>query len=88
MREITLTITDKDGLHARPASDLCKEVSKLDEKIELLYKNRTVNMKSTLAIMSLAIPKNSEITIKVTGDNEDTVANNIVSLFKNLKLTD
>ncbi|AUD64240.1 hypothetical protein BK011_00480 [Tenericutes bacterium MZ-XQ] len=88
MKEITLTITDKDGLHARPASDLCKEVSKLDEKIELLYKNRTVNMKSTLAIMSLAIPKNSEITIKVTGDNEDTVADNIVSLFKNLKLTD
>lgn len=88
MKEITLTITDKDGLHARPASDLCKEVSKLDEKIELLYKNRTVNMKSTLAIMSLAIPKNSEITIKVTGENEDTVADNIVSLFKNLKLTD
>ena len=88
MKEVTLTITDKDGLHARPASDLCKEVSKLDEKIELLYKNRTVNMKSTLAIMSLAIPKNSEITIKVTGDNEDTVVNNIVSLFKNLKLTD
>jgi phosphocarrier protein len=88
MKEITLTITDKDGLHARPASDLCKEVSKLDEKIELLYKNRTVNMKSTLAIMSLAIPKNSEITIKVTGEKEDTVADNIVSLFKNLKLTD
>jgi phosphocarrier protein len=88
MREITLTITDKDGVHARPASDLCKAIAKFDEKIELSYKNRTVNMKSTLAIMSLAIPKNSDITIKVTGDKEDSVLDTIVSLFKTLELTD
>lgn len=88
MKEITLTITDKDGLHTRPASDLCKEISKLDEKIELKYKNRTVNMKSTLAIMSLAIPKNSEITVKVSGENEDLILENIVALFKILKLTE
>jgi phosphotransferase system HPr-like phosphotransfer protein len=38
--------------------------------------------------MSLAIPKNSDITIKVTGDKEDSVLDTIVSLFKTLELTD
>ena len=44
-------------------------------------------MKSTLAIMSLAIPVNSEITICVTGDKEDDVLEFVVSLFKTLDLT-
>ena len=88
MKEITLIITDKDGLHARPASSLCKEVAKYGEHIDLVYKNRKVNMKSTLGIMSLAIPKDSEIKICVTGENEEKVADEISSIFTNLKLTD
>jgi phosphotransferase system HPr-like phosphotransfer protein len=44
-------------------------------------------MKSTLAIMSLAIPLNSDITVCVTGDKEDEVLEKVVSLFKTLELT-
>ena len=88
MKQVTLKITDKDGLHARPASNLCKEIAQYSEQIELQYKQRKVNMKSTLAIMSLAIPKDSEITVFVSGDNEDVVLENVVALFKTLKLTE
>jgi len=87
MKKVTLKITDPDGLHTRPASNLCKTISQYDEQIELIYKERKVNMKSTLAIMSLAIPKNSDITVCVTGENEDAILEKVVSLFKSLDLT-
>jgi len=87
MKEVKLKITDPDGLHARTASNLCKEISQYKEQIELIYKDRKVNMKSTLAIMSLAIPLNSDITVCVTGDKEDEVLEKVVSLFKTLELT-
>ena len=40
MKKIELQITDPDGLHARPASNLCKEISQYKEQIELIYKDR------------------------------------------------
>ena len=87
MKEITLKITAKDGLHARPASNLCKEIAKYAEQIDLIYKGRKVNMKSTLGIMSLAIPSGSEITVCVTGRKEDEVSQKIITLFEDLNLT-
>ncbi len=88
MKEVKVLITDKDGLHARPASSLCREVAKFSEHVDLVYKDKKVNMKSTLGIMSLAIPKDSELTICVTGDNENEVAEKIVGIFKDLKLSE
>ncbi len=81
-------ITDKDGLHARPASQFSKEASKLPGDITLMFKDKSINLKSVLAIMSLAVPKDSEITISVDGDDEENTLEHLIQHLKTLKLID
>jgi len=86
LKKITVKIIDEAGLHARPASIISKEAAQHDEDILLTYKDKTINLKSILGVMSLAVPKNAEITISVEGDEEDKVLDLLVGQFKKFKL--
>ena len=56
-------INDPQGLHARPAEKLINFFRKFDNNIEIHYKNKVVNAKSIMYVMSLAIKCNEEIKI-------------------------
>ncbi|MGS0971634.1 MAG: HPr family phosphocarrier protein [Candidatus Izemoplasmataceae bacterium] len=71
MIQTTYTVKSKDGLHARPASLLTKLASEFDGEVDLSYKDKTVTMKSIMAVMSLGIPHNATFTITVDGDGEN-----------------
>lgn len=71
MSSRTFTITDPAGIHARPASQLVAAASKFNSTINVTYKDKTVNLKSILGIMSLGIPSGSEITISADGEDAD-----------------
>lgn len=86
LKTITVKIIDEAGLHARPASIISKEAAQHDEEILLTYKDKTINLKSILGVMSLAVPKNAEITISVAGDDEEAILDLLVSQFKKYKL--
>jgi len=81
MKTLKLTIVDKDGLHARPASDICKAAGKFSSKVELSYKGKTINLKSVLMLLSLAIPMGSDIEIKVEGPDEDLAMEKVHQVF-------
>ncbi|MFP4286829.1 MAG: HPr family phosphocarrier protein [Candidatus Izemoplasmataceae bacterium] len=86
MKSIEITIKDEAGMHARPASLVCKEAAKYQSESTITYKDKTVNLKSILGVMSLGIPSQSTVTIHVTGDDEDTALENILSVFKDNNL--
>ncbi|MFW5913776.1 MAG: phosphocarrier protein HPr [Bacillota bacterium] len=85
--EKTITITDEAGMHARPASKLAQEAAKYDEDIKLTYNGKTVDLKSIMGVMSLGVPQHAEVTIAVTGDDEENTLNALIKAMDELDLT-
>lgn len=82
MKEFKYTITDELGLHARPASNLAKEVQKYKSVIMLSNGTKEVKAKSVMSIMSLAVKKGAEVTLTFDGEDEDAAAEAIEKFFK------
>jgi phosphocarrier protein HPr len=73
MVEKVFKITSESGLHARPATILVNTVSGFESDIQLHFKDRAVNLKSIMGVMSLGIPSGSEIKITAEGSDADQV---------------
>ncbi|MDN7246178.1 phosphocarrier protein HPr [Planococcus shenhongbingii] len=71
MIEKNYTITSDEGLHARPASRLVQVVSPFTSDVKLEFKDKQVNMKSIMGVMSLGISKGKEIKIVADGKDEE-----------------
>lgn len=71
MVEKQFTITDQAGIHARPASALVGALSKFNSDITLEYKDKKVNLKSILGVMSLGIASGATVTIAANGADEE-----------------
>ncbi|MDR0885508.1 MAG: HPr family phosphocarrier protein [Clostridiales Family XIII bacterium] len=70
MIEIKYTITDTDGMHARPAGQLVKEVGKFESSVTITKGEKTGDASRIFAIMSLGIKNGEEITLQVEGKDE------------------
>lgn len=79
-------ITDPAGIHARPASILVQGISMFQSTIELTYRNRTVNLKSIMGVMSLGIPNGSIIVVRAKGTDEKEALDKIEELMIHEKL--
>ena len=75
MTEATLTIENKTGIHARPASVFVQTAAKFKSKVQVKAKGKTADANSILMLMSLGLAKGTEITIEADGPDEaDAVA--------------
>lgn len=70
MTQKTLTIENKTGIHARPASIFVQTATKFKSKIQLQAKGKTIDAKSILMIMSMGLVKGTEVTIIADGPDE------------------
>ncbi len=70
MQKVTVTIQDKVGLHARPAAQFVKKAKEFSSAITITGKGKTVNAKSLVLVLGLAIPKDSEVEISADGADE------------------
>ncbi|TDX58877.1 HPr family phosphocarrier protein [Orenia marismortui] len=76
-------ISNKSGLHARPASLLIDAANKFEAKIEIIHGNREANLKSIISVMSLAIGCGEEVTLRVEGTDAKEALNKIVEIIEN-----
>ncbi|MCR5834140.1 MAG: HPr family phosphocarrier protein [Selenomonadaceae bacterium] len=81
MTEVTTTIQNKTGIHARPASVFVQKASSFKSKIQLKAKGKTVDAKSILMIMSMGLVKGTEVTIVADGPDEATAASELQALI-------
>lgn len=86
MKEITVTVVDPVGLHARPATVAVNAASKFKSDVKIAYKGKSVNMKSIMGVMSLGIPTQSEITITTDGDDEEEALSTIKDVLQAQKV--
>lgn len=71
MLEKNFTVIEESGIHARPATVLVQEATKFKSDINLVFKEKSVNLKSIMGVMALAIPTGAEITIVTSGPDEE-----------------
>ena len=70
MQHEDITITNKVGLHARPASLFVQTSNKFNSEIKVEYGKKTANAKSILQVLSLGVNKGGRISLKISGSDE------------------
>ncbi len=68
--ERTITVSNEQGLHVRPARRFVEEASRFVADITVSKDGREVEGKSIIAIMTLGAHNGSVITIKADGPDE------------------
>lgn len=71
MKTFTYTITDKLGIHARPAGQLAKAAKALDSTITITKGEKTADAAKLLAVMGLGAKCGDTLTITVSGGDEE-----------------
>ena len=71
MAEITLTVIDPSGLHARPAARFVQAASRFASRIVIRQDGREADAKSLIALLGLTIRPSSEIILAADGPDAD-----------------
>ena len=82
MKEFTYTISDADGIHARPAGLLVKEASRYQSNIILRLGEKEGDAKRIFSVMSLGVRCGQTVTVTVSGEDEDTAVNAMEEFLK------
>lgn len=81
MREHKFVIASKDGLHARPAAKLSQFASTFPGRIDIIYENFQMTLKSIIGVMSLGIPEGASFLIQIEGYQEDQAMKQVQELL-------
>lgn len=79
---ITVTICNKTGLHARPAASIVSMSSKFDSEIKIYKDNMEVNAKSIMGVLMLAASKGTELFIEAIGDDAQSAVEALRELIE------
>jgi phosphocarrier protein HPr len=82
MTERTVTIVNKNGLHARPAAEIVKVAAKFKSDILLVRDELEVNGKSIMGVMMLAAEYGAELLLKADGPDETEAVGAIAQLIE------
>ena len=82
MAEKNFKVVAETGIHARPATLLVQAASKFDAEIQLEYKEKKVNLKSIMGVMSLGIGQGADIKIIAEGSDEADALKTIEETLK------
>lgn len=83
VREVT--ILNKLGIHARPASLFVQTVSKYKSDVFISKNGNEVNGKSIMGVISLEGSCGSKMILRVNGQDEDATMNDLVDLIERRK---
>lgn len=83
MKTFNYTITDSEGIHARPAGLLVKEAKQYASKVTITKDGKSADAKRLMAIMALGVKGGMTITVSVEGEDEDTACEEIQKFFVN-----
>lgn len=79
-------ISSEKGLNARLSSTLVKVANKYQADITIKFKNKNVNLKSIMGIMSLQLLYGDVFTLEVNGIDEEKAFSEIRESISNLKI--
>ncbi|HHW79467.1 MAG TPA: HPr family phosphocarrier protein [Acholeplasmataceae bacterium] len=80
--EKEIIIKSTAGLHARLAAKVVQTASKYAVDIKLVYKDKVVDLKSILGLMSLAVPAGENVRIIATGERAEEAIKDVASVLE------
>jgi phosphocarrier protein len=83
MTEVNFILTNKIGLHSRPAAKITKLASGFKSTVMLEGNGKTINAKSIILVMSMGVKKEQQLTIKVDGPDEKECIQALKELIEN-----
>ena len=81
MKEKTVKIQNRAGIHARPAALLVQTTALFKSSIYLEKENDRINGKSIMGIITLGAAYGTEIKIIAEGEDEQEAVDALVKLF-------
>jgi len=82
MKSFTYVITDKEGIHARPAGIVVAEAKKYASAVTIENKGKKADLKRIFGVMSLCVKCGEEVVVSVEGADEAAAAEAIEKVFK------
>ena len=82
MKSVSYTVKDEQGIHARPAGMLVKEVKNFQSKVTLEKDGKSVDASRLMAVMGMGVKKDQTVTVTVEGDDEDAACEAIKAFFE------
>lgn len=83
MVERVATIHNRDGIHCRPSSAILTAVGEFPGTEFMVTCDRgESDLCSILSLLSLGLQKGDEVSIQVTGPNEEAACKRIADLFE------
>ena len=82
MKEFSYVITDKEGIHARPAGLLVKEAAKFASDIKVSKDDKRGDLKRIFSVMGLGAKCGDTLTVTISGADEDAAAAAVEAFFK------
>lgn len=80
--ERTVTVSNRQGLHARPASEFVKVASRFESEIHVEKDELEVNGKSIMGVMMLAAEPGTTLAIRADGDDSREAVEALVELVE------
>ncbi len=81
-REKQFTIQNKLGLHARPAALFVQTANRFRCDVEVRKGDQTVNGKSIMGIMTLAVQQGSNIVVRTEGSDAENAMEELTRLIE------
>lgn len=78
MKEISLTVINESGMHARPASLVVGAAGKFKATLTIKKGDREANLKSLLGLLGLGVCQNDQIVLRADGIDEEAALDAII----------
>ncbi len=78
-------VNSSTGLHARPATLLVKKASSFKSEISMEFNGKKANIKSLIGVLSLAVTRNSKVTVIASGDDEALAVEEVAKLIQSME---
>jgi phosphotransferase system HPr (HPr) family protein len=78
--EATLVITNKSGLHARPAAIFVQTAARFQSKIVVRFADKTANAKSIMGVMKLGVSTGDTIVVQAEGEDAEQAIASLTDL--------
>ena len=82
MRSFVYVITDRVGIHARPAGMLVKEAQQYRSEILVSKGEKEADAKNLMQIMSLGAKCGDEISVTASGEDEEEASAAVESVLR------
>ncbi len=80
VREVT--VTNRAGLHTRPASMIVRTASRFNSEFFIQKDSYEINGKSIIGVMTLAAEQGATLSLTFDGEDEEEAAIAITELFE------